>query len=226
MKHTIIFLQAFLLVLFISIMGCDCSSSNATTEPKKTGYSSSDLNVKSKAYDIVYSYDKVSQKFPFPLPEACQLIEPSLVSQLFNVDVEAINVNDGNPSAKEFRSCFFKWDDIYYPNTGILIQILRNPVPEEYPEYLSYTVANKRSLGENIVGASSPVLAEMFSGFGDDGSYSYEIGKYYWRVRDDVAFMLAFNMDISKEDQMRAARTLAERVMENTERIFQGLNQG
>lgn len=223
MKYTITFLQVTFLGLFLSIIGCDCNS--GTAEPKsKSNYSSADVNIKSKAYDIVYKYDPVTYKFPFELPEACQLIETSMISQLFDVDVEAINVKDGNPDAKEYRSCFFKWDDINYPNTGVLIQILRNPVPEEYPEYLTYTVANKRSLGENIVGASAPVLAEKFPGFGDDGSYSYEIGKYYWRVKDDVAFMLAFNMDISKEDQMRAARTLAERVMENTERVFKGLN--
>jgi len=197
MKHTLIILQSFLLFLFLSIISCDCSSSGKNEEPEKVGYSSSDVTVKSKAYDIVYTYDSATKRYPFPLPEACQLIEPSLVSQLFNVDVEAINIKDANPEAEHFRSCFFKWDDIYYPNTGILIQLLRNPVPDEYPEYLTYTVANKRSLGENMVGASAPIISKLFPGFGDDGSYSFEIGKYYWRVKDDVAFMLAFNMDIS-----------------------------
>ena len=100
------------------------------------------------------------------------------------------------------------------PNAGMFIQMIRNPFPDEYPDYISKYVASYRTEGEQGV-EMDPIYFKKFEGFGDDGSYSTEAGKYYWRLGEAVSFLIAFNTTHTPEEQYRIATTVAKEMTLN-----------
>jgi hypothetical protein len=119
----------------------------------------------------------------------------------------------------EHREIYDKWSDNEVPNAGIFLQMLRNPlVEEEYATYISLMIESKRTQGEQTVEGESTVFRK-FEGFGDDGAYSTEGGKYFWRLGEDIVFQIAFNAAFGPEEQYKIARTIAK---EMTERYING----
>ena len=86
---------------------------------------------------------------------------------------------------------------------------------DEYEEWMAYSVANKRTGGETMMGDDEPHIFDVFPNIGTDGSYNYDIGKYYWRIDNDLMIMLAYNMEITKEDQYDSAYEIASELMNN-----------
>jgi hypothetical protein len=206
MKH----LNYLYILVIIGLAFTSCESNKASTSG--SGYSSADVNSKDK----ITTTFKVNTKFD--LPDPCALVSKETISQLFNVDQRYISAIDGNSDGnkKEHRACFFKWDEPDFPNTAILLQLQTNTMDEtEYPDWMSYAVANKRTSGETMMGETEPHLFEIFPNVGTDGSYNYDIGKYYWRLENDLLIMLAYNMDISKDLQYNSAEKIAGEIMAN-----------
>lgn len=187
------------------ILGCK-------TEPKATtGYSSAILDGPNK---IETTYKVNPEK---TLPDPCQLISKQTLASLFDVDPIYISPVNGSQDSnkKEHRACFYKWDDPDFPNTAILIQLQTNTMGDEYEDWMSMAVANKRTSGETMMGESEPHIFKLFPNVGTDGSYNYEIGKYYWRIDNDLMIMLAYNMDITEDLQFSSAKTIAKELMDN-----------
>jgi len=89
---------------------------------------------------------------------------------------------------------------------------------EGYEDWMAYSVANKRTTGETMMGETEPHIFKLFPNVGTDGSYNYEIGKYYWRLDNDLLIMLAYNMqslDITEEKQLESAYVIAKELMDN-----------
>jgi len=201
--------ESLKITLYFICLGILCSCGQKNNEV--LGYTSADVDLK----------DKITSTWRYnpdiALPDACQLLSPSTVAKAFDVEEIYIDPIDGNPGGTDVRSCFYKWDD-----RGIMLQIQTNPMPDELPDWAAYAVANKRTTGENIMGESEPRLFKNFPGVGNDGSYNYDIGKYYWRIEHDLVLLLAFNMsalDITETKQKSIAYTVAEEVMANLSRI-------
>lgn len=154
--------------------------------------------------------------FDKSVPDACTLLDVDFIAKTFNIDASTITVKDGSSDKnRKARSCFFKWKTDF-PNSGILIQALKNPVEEEFPEWVTYFVKTKKTDGEKSF--SSPGEVYKYTDWdivGDEGAASPEIGKYIWRVGNEMAFMLAFNLDIDEAAQRAAADLLAVEVMKN-----------
>jgi len=68
-----------------------------------------------------------------PLPDACSLVSAADVAKIMKVDAGDIEVKDGSgKSSAHSRACFFKWIG-ERPNAGILVQVQKNPVGDEFP---------------------------------------------------------------------------------------------
>lgn len=206
MKHlNCLFILA---IIGLAFTACDSNKASATG----SGYSSAAVDSKDK----ITTTFKVNKKFD--LPDPCSLISTETISKLFNIDERFISAVDGDNEGnkKDHRACFFKWDEPDYPNTAILLQLQTNTMDaEEFPEWMSYAIANKRTSGETMMGESEPHLFKTFPNVGTDGSYNYDIGKYYWRLDNDLMIMLAYNMQITEDHQFSSAQTMAGEVMAN-----------
>jgi hypothetical protein len=148
------------------------------------------------------------------IPDACDLLSVETIAKYVNQPSNSIFAADGSsPQNLKARACFFKWDGSAIPNAGVMVQLQRNPVQEEVPEYLTYLISSKKTEGDNDPVTKSVIKYKDWPGFGDDGAYSTEAGKYVWRVGSDWAFMIAFNTDLPPNAQKVAADAFAREVM-------------
>jgi len=148
------------------------------------------------------------------IPDACDLLTKETIAKYVNQPAESIFQADGsskqNPKA---RACFFKWDGSALPNAGVMVQLQRNPVQDDVPEYFTYLISSRKTEGEVDPATNHVVKYNDWPGFGDDGAYSTEAGKYIWRVGNDWSFMIAFNTVLPPKAQKVAAHALAQEVM-------------
>ena len=150
------------------------------------------------------------------LPDACSIVPTGEIASILGLDESEIVLRNSTPRDENptHSSCFFKWNEPGFPNSGILIQALRNPNEIEYPNYVVQWVESTKTLGEQGM-EGQPVYFKDFPGFGDDGSYSIEAGKFYWRLGDQIYFMIAFNAPFNAEQQYQMAEKLAYKVTKN-----------
>lgn len=197
--------------IFLSLAICFLLQGCKTEAESTTGYSSA----------VFDGADRIETTFKVNpannLPDPCQLVSKETIASLFDVDPIYISPVDGSQDSnkREHRACFYKWDDPDFPNTAILIQLQTNTMEDEYDQWMSMAVANKRTTGETMMGESEPHIFKIFPNVGTDGSYNYEIGKYYWRIDNDLMIMLAYNMDITEDVQFSSAKTIARELMDN-----------
>ena len=150
------------------------------------------------------------------IPDACDLLSAETISRYVRQPVESIFLADGSsPKNPKARACFFKWDGSAIANAGVMVQLQRNPVQEDVPEYFTYLISSKKTDGEKDPAGGGTIKYKDWPGFGDDGAYSYVAGKYVWRVGNDWSFMIAFNTVLTEKAQKVAAETFANEVMSN-----------
>ena len=155
-------------------------------------------------------------KFDKDLPDACTLMSPEFLAGLLKMDTGAFTVKDGSSNINnKARSCFYKWQG-NLPNAGIMIQVMKNPVADEFPTYFVEYIKGKKKDGKQGLGGDGKVyIYSYLPGFGDDGAYSTEAGKYTWRVGNDLGFNIAFNSTLSPEEQKSVAESIANEMMKN-----------
>lgn len=148
------------------------------------------------------------------IPDACDLLTAKTIAKYVRQPAESIFLADGSsPQNPKARACFFKWDGSELANAGVMVQLQRNPVQEDVPEYFTYLISSKKTDGEKDPGTQSVIKYKDWPGYGDDGAYSTEAGKYVWRVGNDWAFMVAFNTVLDAKAQKVAADAFAREVM-------------
>ena len=148
------------------------------------------------------------------IPDACDLLTQETIAKYMGIPSASINLADGSSSKSQLqRACFFKWDGTALKNAGVMVQIQQNPVADDVPEYFTYMVQSLKKDGENELNGGNTKFYD-WPGFGDDGAYSSEAGKYVWRIGNDWAFMVAFNSELKGRDQERAAKAFAKEVMD------------
>lgn len=150
------------------------------------------------------------------LGNACSIVPQKVVADALGLTPQDLILRNSTPRDDNptHTSCFFKWEDYDLPNAGILLQLMRNPTPEDFEEYVPVFIESFRLRGEQGVG-EEPIVYRKFEGFGDDGSYSTEGGKYFWRLGDKIIFGIAFNTTHAPEEQYQIATTLAKVMTEN-----------
>jgi len=151
------------------------------------------------------------------LPEMCDIVSLKDLAQIFKLDESEIIKRNTTPSESnpKQRTCFFKWEDPSYPNTAIMVQALRNPLGDEYPNYIVEIMNTKRQNGENTMNGDGPNLFSDIESMADEAIYNADIGKYFWRFSDKVLFHLAFNTNHSNSEQLEMATKLGDKMIEN-----------
>jgi len=153
-----------------------------------------------------------------PIPDACGMlsqtwIKNTLELKITNISIKKAEENEDTPA----KSCFFKWEDPNTSHAGIFIQIMTNPVYDEFDQWVSYFVNAKVSEGEVIQGSDEVYFYKRYNAGIYKGVYSYDLKKFYWNKGDDYLFMLAFNLDISESKMLSYAEKISAKVNENFE---------
>lgn len=147
------------------------------------------------------------------IPDACDLLTGKTISKYLKISEAAISLADGSSKKSDLqRACFFKWDDPNMRNAGVMVQVQKNPVADDVPEYFTYMVQSLKSQGETDMAGLNMKYSD-WPGHGDDAAYSTKAGKYVWRIGSDWAFMVAFNATIDDSQQKAAAEAFAKEIM-------------
>ena len=164
-----------------------------------------------KNVDIV----KVVTKKKGRLGYACHLISADEMSQALGMTPQDIKLSNATPRDADPNqtACFYKWDDPEVVSAGIFIQLLRNPLGDDFPDYIVEFIKQKRSRGEQEANGDAIFLKEM--DWGDDGAYSTELAKYYWRLGEEVILSIAFNTSYSEREQYQIATKIATTLTRN-----------
>lgn len=172
---------------------------------------------KSEEYSTIIpddpNYSKEASKLPIPDP--CSLIPVSFLNTTFGLR-SSPDVKNGSlkPRPAE-KSCFFKFEDPKKPNGGIMLQIMTNPFPSEIPDYPDMVIKGKLTDGEQVPYDNKVIRFAPWNELGDGGCYSYEAGKYHWKIKDNYVFMLAFNTYHDEATQKQLALKIGREIMKN-----------
>jgi len=150
------------------------------------------------------------------LPSACSLINEATIAKIIGVEADYIAQKDGSGKSATQRSCFFRWEHEGIPNSGVLIQVQKNPLPDEFPEWAAYYVNAKKNQGDKAPDGTSTYRYKDFPGYGVAGAYSSELGRYYWRTKNDIVYMVALNMPEATDVQLGWAKAIAAEVNRNS----------
>lgn len=145
-----------------------------------------------------------------PLPDACSLLNAAQVGTQIGKDITEIQTKDGsNAQSKNSRACFFRFEHDGDPNAGVLVQVLGNPLPEEFPDWAKSFITSKKETGEKAFAGGGGEIAYKYKDFplGVEGAYSHELSKYFWQTGDGRVYMLAFNMNTENEENITAWAT-------------------
>ena len=144
------------------------------------------------------------------------MITTEKIADIVGADADLITIKDGSGrSNPHSQSCFFRWEHRGNPNSGVMIQIQDNPLPDEFPDWAKYYIQAKVNQGEQMPDGSASYKYKTMDGVGDAGCYNYELNRYVWRVGSDYIFMVAFNLYASENEQLKWAKAIGNEVMKN-----------
>lgn len=148
------------------------------------------------------------------MPSSCDLLGEAFMTKEFKIK-DGILINDAsNSKSPSVKSCFFRWDNGVLPNSGVYLQIMGNPVPDEVTDYAVHYINGKLEGGEMDLSGANYKYSK-FDVVGDAGAYSAEQGRYYWRSGNDYVFMLAFNLGIGSNTELKHAKKISKEIMKN-----------
>ncbi len=150
------------------------------------------------------------------LPNPCQLITPEWINKNTSLKITDPRIKQGNSGAgNDSWSCFFQWEQDGDPNTGFLINVMINPVPEEVVDYPETYMQAKRVDGETMMGSDKPFPYKRLDGLGIEALGCKDLGKYYWRIDNEYLFMLAYNIEMSDSAQRAATVKIGNEIIKN-----------
>jgi|TARA_R110000737_G_scaffold341558_1_gene365537 hypothetical protein len=200
-------MRIILLLIVTALISCKSDSSDSTASASENLKTEATGNKSATKGKVETNFNKNG------IPDACDLLTQETIAKYVGIPASSIMLADGSSSKNDLqRACFFKWDGSEIKNAGVMVQVQQNPVAGDVPDYLTYMVQGLKTEGENTMEGTNTKFKD-WSGFGDDGAYSTEVGKYVWRVGNDWAFMIAFNTTMSARDQQKAANAFAKEVM-------------
>jgi hypothetical protein len=150
------------------------------------------------------------------VPSSCSLITIDWLKGNLGLQGKDITIKDASdPTKKDYTSCFFKWENsATEPDAGILIQVMINPVYDEFPEWVTKFISAKITEGENVMDGGEPLKYKKFNA-GLEGAYSYEMKRFYWRNDDKYLYMVAFNLMDDESTLLSKAEKLVAEINKN-----------
>jgi hypothetical protein len=148
------------------------------------------------------------------VPVAADFIDVSTMEEFLELEPGTIYdvVKNLNLSNKNSNSIFYQIDDPDLGNAAVMIQVTKNPLPDDISDkdYAAYYINNKVNEGERS--AKNPEEPTRFEDWdvGVAGAYNKDLGKYYWRDKDHVIYLFATNVTLPIETQFKAAQKVAK----------------
>ena len=96
-----------------------------------------------------------------------------------------------------------------------MIQVQDNPLPDEFPDWAKYLIQAKVNQGEQLPDGSGSYKYKPMDGVGDAACYSFELNRYIWRIGSEYIFMVAFNLPLTEEKELKFAKEIGQEVMRN-----------
>lgn len=150
------------------------------------------------------------------LPSTCGLVSPEFIGKLIGVPADPIVVKDGSAKNSNYqRACFFKWAYNNVPNSGVMVQLSSNPVPDDLPDWASYYISTKKNNGDKAPDGSATYRYKDFPDVGVAGAYNYDLGRYYFRTEKDHVIGVLFNLQASEAEQLLWATKIGQEVLKN-----------
>lgn len=163
------------------------------------------IKQKEAAYEAPATYDK-------NVPDACSLLTTAEIAEAIGVDASGISIKDGsNLKSLNVRSCFFRWEHIGVPNSGVLIQAQSNPLPDDFPSWGTTYIKSKMESGEKSMDGET-FIYKPFNGGGVEGAYNHAQSKYFWRMDDKLIYTITFNLGADEPTQLAWAEKIAKYV--------------
>jgi len=146
---------------------------------------------------------------------ACDLISSDEMLEILGMEVnlEVLDGNRNKPSTTT-SSCFYKWDDMKYDVSGVMVQVNRNPLPDEIPDYVPKYMNNKRWNGERSYDDPDVVFKyEDLEGLEFPAIYNRETYKYYFGIKDTYLCSVVFNYPASPEQLDSWFKVIATKIL-------------
>jgi len=206
------------------------STSTVSTEATGNSFSKDSMEIanKMKARGEKVDGDQISKKLrqrdtpaaKVPtdgntIPSVCELLKPKLVADQFDVREADVLVTNGKRREignNSNKSCFWRWT-----GGGILVQISKNPLPGEIPNWTGEYMNAKRNSGERNIegGKTSKYSFTDFNGPGTENLSNHDLGRYYSVYKDKFIVALIFNYNMPEKEQKKVAKELLASVFEN-----------
>lgn len=193
------------LVMMVALVACKNNSSSSTTE--KAGpedQASSNTSLQEERY-VAPPRDDV--------PIAADLVSKEQMEEWLGLEGGKIynitkNINEAN---KNSNSVFYSIDDPDLGNAAVMLQVNCNPLPTDITDsdFASYYINNKIIDGERDLNNPDESIKFENWDMGLSGAYNKDIGKYYWRDKDNFIYLFATNTTLPIEKQFRAAEKVA-----------------
>lgn len=148
------------------------------------------------------------------VPTGCSLVSVDWIKK--NIPCDSFNIEAKRSEASAGSiGCFYRWPTATKPNAGFMVNVMVNPFEEETTTWASAMIGAFKTGQNGTTAENSSENYKLFEGFGDEGAYSYTLGRYYWRIGNNYVVMVAFNMDVNAETQLGYAKKIATEVMNN-----------
>lgn len=148
------------------------------------------------------------------LPMIHELISGAQIEQILNLH-EGAMYDTRDTENERSRGTFFKLDDPERPNGAILIQVSKNPMPEEFPDWDIGYIDGVLETGERSLDPEQPAIEYEPVDMGIQGVGNRMLGKYLWRDEHRHVYLLAFNITKTPDEIHEAALKIAEIVDKN-----------
>lgn len=200
----------------------EIDGNNAVSQSSKsTNIQKVDVSTEDASLAKTLSDPKVIKKTVVPrptgkLPDACSLVNDEFIAKTIGVNPRAIETKDGsNAASQHARSCFFRWDHKGVANSGILVQIQENPLPDEIDNWASYYIQAKIHQGETNPNTMESFKFKKLDNIGESGAYNYDMHRYLWRTDNDKVIMIAVNIRATEAEELNWVYAIGEEVMQN-----------
>jgi len=155
---------------------------------------------------------ELGEKKDFIKKDPCSFLNEETVASLIGNTAEEINIRAGQSQNEFARSCFFKWSTADFPNAGMLVQILKNPVEDEYSEWAFMFIETKKSMGETALSdPNNPIKYTTLPDIGEQACYNLAQSKTYFRVGETV-YLVALN-GVDEDKRLDLMKNVAREVI-------------
>ncbi len=196
-------IQYLLIAILATMMACKQDNASAVIENKG---------------DTMIS-EITGEEIPLdPLPVACNLVTGKQMADFLGKDEADLEILDGNRNQQGANNtaCFYKWRDPVYDASGVFIQIQRNSLPDELPDFVMATMNNKKWEGENSMAEPGKTFKYVdYAGLDVPAIYCDEIDRYYFTKGYKYLYSVAFNYPIKEEEMHAIFNKIANLMLKN-----------